>query len=206
MYIVTLAEAKDVIGIADAIDDVALSLMMEGLEGRFDSSCQRRFLYKEDVSEILDGGYSSIFLERFPIASVSQIVVDGDQEWGEAASVLDSDDYLVINKRGSLIYGRGNTQWPAGKQCIQVTYSGGFFKSDTTAADYVDDAERAAVRRAFFMQISFDWRNRKTVGMSQISAGGMVQQAQASVSLALQGQTLLPEVEQTLMPFKRKIM
>ena len=53
------------------------------------------------------------------------------------------------------------------------------------------------------MQANFEWRNRKTLGINQVSQSGASIQQGAQVSLALKQRTLLPEVETTLQPFVR---
>jgi hypothetical protein len=67
----------------------------------------------------------------------------------------------------------------------------------------VDDGELQRLKRAFFMQAQFEWNHRQHLGTTSISKGGMAIQTGAGVMLALKGKTLLPEVEETLLPLKR---
>ena len=204
LYIVTLAEMKATLGIADTVDDAVLTDWLEGVQGRVDGFLGRLLLEASGAQEILDGGETSLFVKRWPIESVSEIVINGDQDWTDANSILDSDDYLVNHRRGSILYGRGRSPWPDALQSIRVTYTGGMFNSDTTAANsYVTESDRESVRRAVYMQAGFEWRNRETLGITQINASGVGKQVGAGVALALKGKTLLPEVEETLWPLKR---
>lgn len=196
VYIATLAEIKADLGITDTTDDAVLTRLIEAVQGRFDTYCRRIFLEVAARQEIHDGGTSRIFVEAWPIESVSEVVIDGDQEWGSAESILASDDYLVDNRRGAILYGRGDVAWPSGKQCVRVTYSGGLVASDGTAANgYVDAGHLQTLKRALMMQVEFEWRNRLTLGQQSASMQG------ASVSLA--PAALLPEVSAALSPLVR---
>jgi len=202
LYIMTLAEMKSVLGIGDTEDDTVLSLWLETIQGRFDQHCRRRFLYSASETEYFDGGVTALYVHRWPVASISSIIVDADQAWS-SDDALATDDYRLNNRRGSLFYGTGGVQWPWSPQSIRVVYAGGFVKSDGTVADHVDDYELEALRRAFLLQANFEWRNRETLGISQVSQQGSSIQQGAQPSLALKQMTLLPEVESTLQPFKR---
>ncbi len=204
LYIVTLAEMKAELGIDDSVDDSVLTEWLEGLQGRIDGSLERTLLEGAGAQEIFDGGKSSLYVERWPIESVSEILIDGDQDWTDPDTTLDSDDYLVAHKRGRIVYGRGNAKWPSVMQGIRVTYTGGLIASDGTAANSnVKDSDLQAVRRAMFMQAGFEWRNRKTLGVTSISGSGVAKQVGAGATLAIRGKTLLPEVEETLFPLRR---
>ncbi len=202
LYIATLDEVKADLGIGDTEDDAVLTRWLEGLQGRLDGFCNRRFLYSAAETEIVDGGVTAVLVRRFPIASVTEIIIDADQNWS-ADDALDSDDYRLNYRRGAIVYGIGRKKWPAGTQNIRVRYAGGFIKSDGTAADHVDDYELQLLKRAFLMQGEFEWRNRDTLGITQISHSGASKQVGAGTQLAIKGITLLPEVEQTLVPLKR---
>ena len=204
VYIVTLAEAKADLEIEDSVDDAVLTEWLEGLQGRLDGFCRRKFLYAENEEEIFDGGERFLYVDHFPIESIASIYIAADQDWTNG-TLLDPDDadYLYNVKRGKISYGTGSYLWPTGWQSIRVTYTGGFVKSDGSACTGVDAAELDALRRAMFMQAGFEWRNRKILGVGQLSASGGSIQTTPGVALSLKGMTLLPEVEQTLLPFKR---
>jgi len=202
LYIATLAEVKADLGIEHTDYDAVLTEWMEGLQGRFDSFCNRVLLYSASETEYFNGGGSSLLLRRWPIESISSIIVDADQEW-DADDALDSDDYRLNYRRGRIVYGTGTYKWPAGFQNIRVVYAGGFVKSDGSACTYVDATELDALRRAFFMQFGFEWRNRETLGVTQFSRDGASRQVGAGVALALKEKTLMPEVASTLTPFMR---
>ena|GEM_PF-3294540 len=206
LYIRTLDQMKGELGISSDDSDTELTAWLEGLQGRFDTHCRRIFLEQTSRVEIHDGGYSSLFVEAWPIESVSEILIDSDQDWSDPDNTLDSDDYLVANKRGMILYSRGNYRWPRGRLSIRTTYTGGLIASDGTAANsYVEYGHRQTLIRAFIMQAGFEWRNRETLGIMQISASGMAKQVGAGVALALKGVTLMPEVQTALQPLVRTL-
>ena len=203
LYIVTLAEMKAELGIDDTDDDSVLTEWMEGLQGRFDEFLERTLLRSASETEILDGGSRFIYTKRWPIESVTSIHIASDQDW-DNGTVLDATvpDYLIDQDRGKISYGVGTYQWPDGFQNIRVIYAGGYVACDGSPTGD-QTAMPDAIRRAFFMQSGYEWRNRHTLGITQISASGAAKQVGAGVALDLKGKTLMPEVEQTLMPFKR---
>ena len=206
LYINTIAEIKADLGIGDTTDDAVLTRWLEGLQGRIASHCGRAFLEESGRVEIFDGGYTSLLVHAWPIESVSGIVIAADQDWTDADSALDSDDYLVNYRRGAILYGRGTSRWPGGRQLIRVTYTGGLVAADGTAASsYVETRHLQALKRAFMMQGEFEWRQRTTLGLSQISMAGASIQQGPQVTLALKGTTLVPEVQTTLHPLMRII-
>ena len=55
------------------------------------------------------------------------------------------------------------------------------------------------------MQVGFEWRNKENLGVTQIAQNGVSVQTGAGVALALKGMTLMPEVEQALLPLLRTV-
>ena len=203
LYIYTLLEMKSILGISDTEDDSALELWMNSIQGRFDSYCERQFLYSASTTETFDGYTRALGVRVWPIEAVSSIVIDADQDWDNVAA-LEMDDYRVNYERGLIYYGTAGVRWPGAVQSIRVIYSGGMLKSDTTAASsYVRASDRETLRRAMFLQMNFEWRNRTRLGMNEIRHDGASAQIGAQVQMLLQGRTLLPEVESCLLPLKR---
>jgi len=193
LYIATLNEIKAEIGIADAEDDVGLTTKAEGLQGRFDDHLQRTLLRGADVEEIFDGDYTWLTPTRYPIESVAHIYVDADAVFG-ADTEISSSDYRLNKRLGRIAYMAGQYKWAAGMQNIKVVYTGGYVAAGTVAASG-QVAMPETIRRLFFMQLGFEWRNKTTLGNQSVSAQG------ASVSLA--PAKFLPEVEEGLSIYKR---
>lgn len=214
LYIVTLAEMKAELGLTDTTDDAVLTRWMEGLQGRFDQFTNRRFLRTEGIVETFDGDESFLYLANFPVESITDLRIDPAGQFG-AATVMGTDRYRLNAERGLVAYGpvpggyaygasasgllpwpvgSGTMRWPTGFQNIRVTYTGGFVACDGTvgAGQF---AMPEAVRRGFFLQLGFEWRNRLNLGKSSVSAQGQsVQIAEAR---------WLPEVKQLLQQFMR---
>lgn len=190
--IVTLAELKAELGIADYKDDAALQRLLDGLQGRFEDLTNRLFARAEGTVEYFDGGQRCIYPKRAPVESVSQIVIDGAREF-DADDALDADEYW-LDPTGTRILPWGTGPWPAGAGNIKVTFTGGYVAAGTAAAAGQFPMPEG-LRRAVFMQAAFEFRNRTHLGAASMSAQGLnVQLAPAK---------LLPEVEEALGPFMR---
>jgi hypothetical protein len=193
LYIVTLAEMKAELGLSDTADDAVLTRWMNGLQGRFDDECGRGLLRSADLEEILDGGESFLFLSRFPVESVASVHVAADQDWSDA-NRLAASDYILNKGRGRLMPAGIGAQWPQGAQNIRVVYTGGFVACDGTPAAG-QSAMPETIRRAFVMQLGFEWRNRLELGKSSVAVQGQsVQIAEAK---------LMPDVREALSAYRR---
>lgn len=196
LYLATLTELRNELGIPDDTDDALLLALGERIQGRFDAHCQRRFLYSSGEVEFFDGGSRWLMVRRWPISAITDIIVDQDQEWlADDALDASAQEYLVNFARGRITYGSGNSDWPAGMQNIRVRYAGGFVDATGQACAYVDEGDRQALRRAFFAQVAYEWRNRLIMGVNSVSANGM--------SITTAPSDLLAEVKNTLEPFRR---
>jgi len=193
LYIRTIDEIRAMLGIADTRDDAAIIAWAEGLQGRLDSHCRRTFLRETDAVELHAGAVAVIYCEHFPVESVASITINGTS--AEVPAVLD-------RRRGRIPadcpYG-----WEEGE--IAVTLTGGLIQADGTRSPLAGNAEVQALKRAFDLQLNFEWRGRKTLGLAQVSQQGASIQAPAQITLALKGMTFLPEVESTLQPLRRII-
>jgi len=170
LYIFSLDETKQVLGIDDQQDDELLAIWLEAIQGRLNTHCNRNFLAESAIEEIFDGGESVLAVQQWPIASVTSVHIDADQEW-DSTTLLDSDDY-ILHAAGTL-------------------------------ATNGQENDRQTLRRAFMLQASFEWRNREQLGISQVSSQGVTVQQGAQVATALKFQTLLPEVQTSLVKLVR---
>ncbi len=194
LYILTLAEARAELGLTDTADDEVLARWMDGLQGRFDGFLKRTLARATDAVELLDGGEPVLYLKRWPVESVTSVHMDADQVW-DAASLLDSGDYRLSALRGTLVRGvDGMIRWDKGVQNVRVVYSGGFVPAGQTATA-AQFAMPDDLRRAFAMQLGYEWRNRRSLGQQSVAAQG--------VSVSLAPAALLPDVEAVLNPYRR---
>jgi hypothetical protein len=194
LYIATLDEMKQELGLTDAQDDAKVLRLMELLQGRFEEHCNRRFERAAGAIEFFDGGKIWLLTRRFPLESVAAVFVDDDGAFG-AGTQLEDGDFKVNLERGRIAYGAAGLPWPGGIGGIKVVYTGGYVAAGTAAAagQY---AMPEGLRRAFFYQASYEFRNRLVLGQQSVGQGGQ------SVSLA--PAKLLPEVADGLAPFVRR--
>lgn len=189
LTIAALDEIRLELGITDNTDDAALLQKAEGLQGRFDEHLGRTLARGVAVEETFDGGVTWLLLARFPVEAVTAVYIDDELQ--------DTDDYRLNPGRGRLAWDGGiygDDKWPAGMQNIRVVYNGGYVARGTPVVAG-QNAMPEAIRRAFLMQIGFEWRNRMTMGAESISTQG------GSVSLA--PAKFLPEVEAGLAAWRR---
>lgn len=192
LHILTLEEAKATFGITDAQDDELLTRMMAGLQARFDSLLGRKLLRAAGVEQLFSGGGFYLELERFPVESVASIHVSDDQAWTDSA-LLDAAVYRVIAERGLIVL-RGSVRFAFGTRNIRVVYTGGYVAAGTDPAAG-QTALPDDIRSLFEIQLGYEWRNRKTLGLSAASAQG--------VSITAAPAKLLPVVVDGLAPYRR---
>lgn len=194
LWIASLAEMKSELGLAvsDTEDDARLTRLAESIQGAFSSNCRRRF----DVATLAerhDGGKAAIWLRAAPVHEVVAVTIDG-------AEVDPERDLRGPSPTGGLYWRHTPVRWPGSIGSITVEYTGGLFDAEGAvhagAVEAIpwaaDDA--AAIRRAFFLQFGFEWRNRLTLGAASVSQQGQ------SVSLA--PAKMLPDVARILNDFR----
>ncbi len=192
--IATLSEVKTELGIpaADTKDDAVLTQWLTGLEGRFESYLDRSLSRLDDDVEYHSGGMFWLHVRRWPIESVASIHISAAQVW-DASSLLPADYYRVDPLKGR-IHRVPDAFWPAGSfGSIRVVFTGGYVAGGTlpSSGQY---GMPDAIRRAFMMQLGFEWRNRLNLGKANVSAQG------ASIGLA--PAKLLPETQDILNVYK----
>ncbi len=203
LYIAELTEIKLSVGVTDTDDDAKITLLAELLQGRFDDHTNRGLLLSSAIVELHDGGFRSLLLRNFPTVSITDIRVDGDGIF-EAETALDSDSFRFDPERGRVVRGIGNRVWEQGFKNVQVTYTGGFVAQGTSPGAG-ETAMPEGLRRAFLMQIEFEWRNKSRLGTQQVNAAGQtVNFGNPSVTRSLKNQTFMPEVETSLLEYVRK--
>lgn len=193
--ICTLAEIKADLGLADTVDDAVLQLLIDSLEGRFESHLNRSLLRTVGAVELFDGGEHCLLVARFPVETVTSVHQSADQTW-DATTLLDGADgeFIVNYQRGRLYYGHGGFDWPWGVQNIRVVYTGGYVAGGTLPGAG-QTAMPDGIRHAFKLQCAFLWRNWRNLGSSGVSSQG--------TNINLSPVDLLPEVKQALAPFIR---
>lgn len=199
LYILTKPEAKDLLGITDVQDDAAIERWMEGLQARFDQHLERTLL-RGTHTELVDGGGRFLLLRSWPIESVTSVHWSPEHTW-DATTLIDPANYVLHADRGRLSW-VGDLPWYVGLRVFRVVYIGGYVAAGVTPSDG-QTAMPEDIRRAFALQLNYEWRNRNEMGRQQQSAQGVTIQAGNPTAVLLRGTTLLPEVEATLQPYRR---
>ena len=188
--IVTLAELKAELGIADTADNNALTQLISAIQGRFEDLCGRRF-DRAERTERHNGGTSFINLRAFPVetvAEVKHIAPDGTETVYEQGS-----DFYLVTYRGRILTEQ-RVPFPEGVESMSVRYTGGFVPAGTSpqAGQY---AMPDGLRRVFFMHAASEHRNRTNLGLTSVKAQGS--------SISLSPAALLPEVRDGLAEYRR---
>lgn len=183
LYIKTLDEMREELGVKDSEDNTLITNLLEGIQGRFDDFLERTLLRGVDVEETFDGNCRWLLPKRYPIESISTLFIDEDEISGAS--------YRVNTTLGRILYGNGMYKWPEGFQNIKVVYTGGF----AATGEPGQYAMPESIKRALSMQAGFEWRNRRNLGQQSVSGQG--------VNISLAPAKLLPEVQEALWSFKR---
>lgn len=195
LYICTLAEAKAELGLKDTTDDAVLTTWMDGLQGRFVDHLRRDLLRAERRTELACGdGGDVLLLKLFPVEQVHSIKCATDGEFEAANPLVEFNDFVVTPLRGKI--SAIGWIWPTRPETIQIVYTGGYLAAGSEAVSGAT-AMPAALRRAFLLQLGFEWRNRQNLGKQNVNAQG------SSVQLA--PAKFLPEVEDGLAPYRRTV-
>ena len=118
----TIAEVKVLTGVATADDAITQELITKA--SVFANNYTGRILAQQTFTETYDGDGSDIlFLNNYPITSVTTVHQDSDRAFG-VDTLVDSDDYLTYADNRKLV-GIG-TRWFKDIQTIKVVYVAGF--------------------------------------------------------------------------------
>ncbi len=174
MAIDTLSNVKSQLGITTAADDALLTQLQAAADAFVQQYCQRSFI-GGTFTEDHPGGARTIFLQNYPITSVTSVMVDPDRAFGPE-TVVDPADYFVHADRGVVESLGGpfvpsRPGWPVRAEdfpgAVRITY--------TTATGQVP----ADVCRAYAELVGHWYRQVKT----QVATGqeNLIQQTNGSV-------------------------
>lgn len=121
--LVTLAEAREYCGIAaddDTYDD-RLTDLINAISWRFNKYTRRK-LKAQALTEYYDGdGGRILYLNSFPINSVTSLHVDTDRQYGAATA---RTDYVTYSDVGKLAL--TESVFNSGHQSVKIVYNAGF--------------------------------------------------------------------------------
>jgi uncharacterized phiE125 gp8 family phage protein len=119
----TLPKLKTFLGIDTNDDDDKLYQHLKSADAFFKSETQRTF-EQTTYTEYYDGdGSDELFIDHYPIISVTSIYDDLDRDY-EAEDVFEDDDYMIYEDQGMIKL--DDTYFQDGSKNVKITYSAGY--------------------------------------------------------------------------------
>ncbi len=122
---------------AEAVSENNLLVsLINRASSRMENYCGYNFKNRE-YTEYQDGdGSPTVFTDNYPITSVSALWDDTERAFTDSTNdLIDSDDYLIYSKEGSIRLYNDETVFSKGYQNIKITYSGGYEASSPELDD-----------------------------------------------------------------------
>ena len=119
----TLEDVKNVLNITGSteLSDTLIENLINRLSTAMESYCDKTFA-SATYTEYQDGsGADTLFLDNYPITSITSINQDSDWTWA-ASTVVTGTAYRVMYN--SIVV--NSTKWTAGRQNIKVVYVAGY--------------------------------------------------------------------------------
>jgi hypothetical protein len=167
---------------SDSTHDALLTMFIQQVSARIQTYLNRE-LKAEERTEYFDAGEKQFSLKAYPIDTEETFTVN----WSDEEQEID-EDYFLYDTIGIVEFPYGTGQYDA--RAIDITYTGGYTDTDSVLA-VPDD-----LKRACFLQVAFDFKRRKDLGLSSISM------PDGSMSV-YQPARFLPEVTAILNSFRR---
>jgi hypothetical protein len=172
MYIISLADAKELMGKVTDTESNRLDIMVQLLSGRIAQVLNRTLdkLTGTDAvrTEIFHGGRNGrafLSLRAYPNINTQTIRLYDDTTRAFAGnSLIPSSEYYVEDSTGLLYLLPGHTLMP-GVGNIKVMYNGGY-PVDKTGVLQLDRSN--PIRLAFELQLRFLWQRRDSLGTTAV--------------------------------------
>jgi hypothetical protein len=145
----TRKQVKDYLNItgSQSTSDNLINDLINRMSTAFESWCGRTFISATYV-EYYDSEYNNeLFLDKYPIISITEINDDNDWTWN-TSTVIPSADYRVADER-SIVY---DGVFSAGRQSVKVSYTAGY----STTPEDVRQACIEEVGRKFKHRSDYD--------------------------------------------------
>jgi hypothetical protein len=158
----SLAQFKSRRGIADAVDDDAITQVILGVSGQLAGACGRVWGGQPCLQEARRTLVASVYsfqrtldLPARPVSLVESVREGTDGDFGDGDDLAEGDDFLLDQGFGEVL--RVGCYWPYGRRTVQVVYLGGYTGPDVaTAEDY--EAWAAATEYAVGDRAAWDGR------------------------------------------------
>lgn len=188
--LLTLADLKSRLGIANTADDTRLTALITQVGARFAKFCDRDFERATAAVEYHDP-LRFLVLRHFPAETLA-LYYDTSRVFG-ATTLLTVDEHYIFNAANGHVYLSIDTcqRIPL---TIKAIVTGGYVPAGTTPGTG-QTAIPEDIARAVLQQCEFEWKNHSEFGRQSISLQGQ------SVSVA--EYNLLPEVKATLNSYRR---
>lgn len=147
MALDTIANVKDVLGIATGDDDDLIEQLQTMADTFVEQHCGRSFV-GGTFTEYHAAGQRLLFLANYPVTEVTSVKVDPAGDFG-AETLRDPDSYALFADRGVIQSRDGMFGSPA-PNAVQVVY------------ETAEDAVPPAVARAYAELVGFWYRQVKT--------------------------------------------
>ena len=189
--LLTLANLKSRLNISNSADDSKLTDLITQVGKRFENFCDR--VFERAASQVYYFDCQKVFqLKLAPVESLT-LHYDIDRAFTSDTLLVANDDYVLTNATGlvRLLFQPNPEAWP---DAIKATVTGGY-----VSAGSVPSAGQTAIpediTRAMLAQCEYEHKNHPEFGRQSVNMQGQ------SVSVA--EFQLLPEVKNTLQPYKR---
>lgn len=194
MDLTTTARVKTLGSITSSDQDALLGVLVTAVSARIERYLGR---HAEETSRTeyydVEPGQHVFFLRGYPIASVTSVKNDEDWDFANTDEIT-STEFTIIGSdhTGRLVIDDAVTPI-AGKNALQVVYTGGM---GTDTSDFISNFPDVAL--AADQQTLHEYQRRKQLGIVSSSIG----QHSASVEF---GVDLLPIVKRALNPYRRMV-
>lgn len=177
--LVSLEEVKEQIKSTIPEEDDFISNLINRYSTLIESYLNKNVLSREYTEYFDGGGYSELFVNQYPITSVSGIYDDSNWEWN-VGDLIDADDYRVTNDANSIVF--NTTTLGDYKENIKIVYTAGY---DETPED---------IKMVCIKEVARAYTDRKELGITSKS--------RSDGSVAYLAQSLLEETEMVLDKYK----
>jgi len=133
--LVTLADTKSYLNIAsdDTTYDDIITGIINSVSKQFDVYTDRTLEASDYTLQIDGNGLEHIFLQNYPINSITSIHIDTDRVFGDDTAI-DSANYVYYSDSGEIAL-VSNSWWggifPRERQCIKIVCNLGYTVSDS---------------------------------------------------------------------------
>lgn len=117
MSVISLAEAKSYLRVADAGDDTLIQALIDGAEEWVERTCAI-YLTQTNVVARVDGGGTALWPPRGPVVSLSEVYDE------DASAVVTATLYHLRGASGIIRDGYG--RWADGRERYRLTYVAGY--------------------------------------------------------------------------------